>query len=155
MDSESGLLSDVKSRGLELLDKSKGSFQLTNLPITEGAEESPSLDSIFQRRVIVRAISLKLLPTSSTTPSGTAEKPTPVKVILAVLVKTPGDAQFSPVLEEGSQQEKVRDHLVMIKNAGSKSPSPEMENVSRLCIQAPLFKLRLFFLYNSDLPSQP
>ncbi|XP_038044982.1 mucin-3A-like [Patiria miniata] len=108
MDSESGLLSDVRGRGSVLPDKTKGDIQLTDLPITPEAEEPSSLDSDFNGRVIARAIRFRLQSTiSSTTPTGAGEEITPLEITLTLLVKKPGDSDFTPVLEGDTTQKKI------------------------------------------------
>ena len=124
MEGESRLLSDANSQGLDLLDGSAGSFQFTNLPITEATEVKPSLDSIFPRRVTVRAISFRLLPTSATTPAGTAEKPAPLDVEFALQVKKPGDTQFVLLREEDSAQRKVTTLSVITGSMHAEQPQP-------------------------------
>ena len=109
MDIQSGLLSNVDGSDLVLVERTTGYITLTDLPITNNQAERPSLDSEFNRRVIVRAFILRLLsPTSSTTPSGAGKEPTSVKVTVAFLTKKPGDTNFSPVFDGVSPLEKVR-----------------------------------------------
>ena len=108
MDGESGLLRDVISRGLELVEESEGIFQFTGLPITDSAEESHSFDSIFERRVTVRAIRIRLLSSPVSTPAGSAGEPTPLTLTFALKVKKPGDEDFSSLRVTGSLDEQVR-----------------------------------------------
>jgi len=109
MDSQSGLLSNVMGSESVSVDKPTGYVTLVDLPITDSQADSPSLDTEFNRRVIVRAINLRLLsPTSSTTPRGAGEEPTPVEFTIAFLTKKPGASEFSPVLDGVIPLEKVR-----------------------------------------------
>ena len=141
MDGESGLLRDVISRGLELVDESEGIFQFTGLPITDSAGESHSFDSIFERRVTIRAIRVRLLSSPVSTPAGSAEEPTPLTLTFALKIKKPGDEEFASLRETGSSEEKVRSNSELAKNARGKSSGPESKTCP-FCVSIHLYSDR-------------
>lgn len=111
MDGEDGLRGNMSSTSdLITIQVENGTtyIKFDSLPLGEDAKSTPSVDGTLARKASIRAISIRLITSSSSltpSPTGTEE---PVSVTIEFFIKKTRDGDFEALLLEGSQKAKVR-----------------------------------------------
>ena len=119
MDGDNDLESQVTADGALTIDDQTSYVSITELPISQSSGTFPSVERKFRRPVRITALRTTLRSTSqpgegtTTTP---APEQQPAEATVTLLTKKPGDTNFTPLLDEATNQPKVLCAITAIFN---------------------------------------
>ena len=117
MDGEEGLDPEVTPIGGLTVDEQTSFLRITDLPIDPSSSDIPGVELRFRQPIKVTAVVLSSrspatsaptgLPAATTTTSRTAAGERQVEVTLTLLTKKPGDDEFTPLIDDNTNQPRV------------------------------------------------